>query len=452
MKVVKHPFFWIIILLAAGIYWLGFYKQYNEKCIHKDADIVVLLDVKNCRNSMLFYYLSNPSKWRFGSEDSKKGVATLFKSGIKTADYFAFFHIKRQAKTVFYCVAEIANQEDFSKIISTSKSTKISTQNGLITYYSRHLGLFIIRYKDTLLLTNTDQKDQNIALKTAEDLFLHQQYLDFTTIKKTINTQNAITIWLQKNSALQEDAIVNINFDENKMEAHSSLKLAQELLQENTFSVDEKALLSLGFNLKYSQNWKLSKTNTSKINKAIGFDADSILSRKPTKAVLILNEIIEKKDSAISYEYDDDFNQIEKVIVHKTREPSFLFAMQCKDPKEVYTYLKTQKAINKEQVFVNFPLAKTSASIMGDSFVLKANSSNDLNTKKIRKRIAFLHINFNKLHQKEWNILLKRNENFEFLQHFSSLEIDITKEKNLGNLGLNLKANKNLYAVLLDGF
>ena len=456
MKPKKSSFFWIVILLTAVgsmtfLYWSGFKKHFDENTIHQNADQVVMVDVKNIRNYFAFSYLKNPSEWQWGAANNKPNeLFDLSDFGIKVPDYFAFFHIENQPQNLFYCVTEIQTVTNFEKAITKAHFIKNSLKNGMVCYYSKALKLFIAKHSSQILCATIPENEKEIVLKIADDLFSKKLFLDTKKIQKTIGTSNAINVWIKKNSILEQDGIVNIQLHDNEVVAEAQLQLNPKYGSETQFSENPEGLLSLGFDFKMFRNHKIISQNSAKINKIIGFDLDSILAHNPTKTELVLNGIIEKKDSAISYSYDDDFNAVEKKIIHITREPSFYFSMQSGNSKNVFNYLKSQKVINNEQVFVNFPLAKTTASVLGNAFVLKANLTDGFKQNASAKKIAYLQVNFNKLQLKDWSFIIRRNKNFKILKHFGLLQMNITNLNNSANFRVSLKTKSN--KKLVDAF
>ena len=452
MKPIKCYFIKTAVLLIvlgsmAILYWYWSHKNFDEKCIPSNADGIVMVDVKNIRNYFILSYIKNSSQWQWKNSETKKEF-DLSEFGIETPDYLAFFHLENQPITHWFAVAKIENEADFEKEITDSGFSKTKINSTFVGYYSKSLGVCIIKHSSQILFALIPEKQKGIALKIAQDLFIKKLFLDIKKIEKTIGTSNAITLWIKKDSFLEQDGIINVQLGDQEIVAEARLQLKPKYRTETQFSKNQNALMSLGFNFEMIRNCKMISQHTVQINKMIGFDLDSILSQNPKKIELVLNGMIQKKDSAISYSYDDDFNAVEKKIVHITREPSFNFAMQSDNSKNVFDYLKGQKIINNDQVFVNFPLAKTTASVAGNNFILKANSE-DLIPTTSAKRIAYLHINFNKLQPKDWNFIIRKNKNFKFIKHFGVLQINLTNEKNLVNFRARLKTkNKNLIEVV----
>lgn len=453
MKGIKSYLFKIILLLIAlgsitTLYWFGYHKNYDEKSIPKNADGIVMVDLKNIRNYFVLSYLKNPSQWQFGTTGLNEKI-NFSDFGIEASDYMAFFHVENQPINQWFVVAKIINETDFEKAMIDSHFIKTKLNDPFIGYYSKALGLFIVRHSDQILCCNAS-KQQQTAIRVAEDLFLKHQYLDPKKINKTIDNPNAATVWIKKNSLLQNDAVLNLKLEDQEIIIEGQLKWKPNFIKTASFSQNPNTLLSLGFNFEMIRDQNSFKRHSVQINKIIGFNLDSILAHNPTKTELLLNEMVVKNDSAISYDYDDDFNPIKKVIVHTSREPSFYFSMQTEDSKKVYSYLKSQKAIDNHEVFVNFPLAPTKFFIKNNSLTLAANLPKQWISTSFSSKVAYLHFNFNKLQTKDWHYLIAKNKKIQLLQSFKTLSIDLTEENNSGyfKARLQTKNQKNLIAIM----
>jgi hypothetical protein len=454
MKGIKSYFLRIVLLLillgsVTMLYWFGYHKNFNKKCIPKNADEIVMVDVKNIRNYFIFSYLKNPSQWQSGTTGiNKKFDFSDF--GIETPDYLAFFHLENQPLNQWLTVAKIENETDFEQSIIASHFAKIKLSNPFTGYYSKTLGLFVVRHSNQILFCTTDLKQQQTAVQVAEDLFLKHHFLDTKKIEKTIGTPNAITVWIKKNSLLEEDGIVNLNLKDQEIVAEGQLKWKPKFRKTTPFTQNPNALLSLGFDFEMIRNKNSLKRHSVQINKIIGFNLDSILAHNPTKTELVLNGIVEKKDSAISYDYDDDFNPIKKVVVHTSREPSFCFSIQTENSQKVYTYLKVQKAIDNHQVFVNFPLAQTKTSVRNNTLTLEANLPRQRTSKASIPKTAYLQVNFSKLKPQDWRFIIAKNKSLQFLKPFETLAIDLTQDNNIGHFRARLqtKDRKSLIEII----
>jgi tRNA splicing endonuclease len=444
-----------ILLIAIGsmafLYWFGYHKNFDQECIPKNADGIAMVDVKNIRNYFVYSCIKNPSDCQLNSTDSEFRKRFGFSNyGIKIPDYLAFFHIENQPISQWFVTLKVDDETVFEKAINKANFHQTTLQNGMVAYFSYPLNLCIVKYSNQILVSNISKKQKQIAVKVAEDLFLKKLFLDVKKIEKTIGTQNAVTLWIKENILLEEDGILNLKLEENEITVDGLLHFKSKFQKEWQFTQNPNALFALGFDFKMIRNQKFITENSAKINKMIGFDLDSILAHKPTKTELLINEIVEKKDSAISYDYDDDFNPIKKVVLHISREPSFYFSIQTENSNKVYNYLKTQNAIDNHQVFVNFPFAQTKTSIQNNALTFEANSLKNLISQPSSSKIGYLKVRLNKLHPKDWRFIISKNKNFEFLKSFETLTIDLTTKNNSAfvQVRLRTKEERNLISVI----
>ena len=168
----------VILLIVLGsmtiFYWYGYPKEFDEKCLPQNTDGIVMVDVKNIRNYFVYSCLKNPSEWEITRTKKKFSFSDL---GMETPDYLAFFHIENQPISQWFVTGKIENETAFEKAITKLHFRKIAFQNGMGAYYSYSLNLCIIKYSDQILVSNISEKQKQIALKIAEDLFLKNLFL-----------------------------------------------------------------------------------------------------------------------------------------------------------------------------------------------------------------------------------------------------------------------------------
>jgi hypothetical protein len=431
------------------VFLYGYHKNFDQECIPKNADGIAIVDVKNIRNYVVFSYLKTPSEWKWETPFSKfNRCFDLSDFGIITPDYLVFFHIENQPLSQWFITLKIAEDSVFEKAIAKAHFHSAKLQNGMSFYYSNSTSFLIVKHLDQILVANISEKHKQIAVNVANDLFFKKLFLDTNKIEKNIGIPNMATIWIKKNTLLEEDGILNLKLEDQELTVDGQLKLKHK--KEWHFSQNPNALLSFGFDFEMIPKQNILKRHLVQINKMIGFDLDSILSYNPTKTELLLNEIVEMKDSAVSYDYDDDFNAIKKVVVHTRCEPSFDFSMQTENSEKVYNYLKTQKAIDNHQVFVNFLFAQTKISIQNNALILEANPLKIVSSQISVPKIAYLRMQFGKLQPRDWRYIIAKNESFSILKSFESLKMDLSKANNAFHFQARLKTKdgKNLISVV----
>jgi hypothetical protein len=440
-NITKIALFLILVGILAIFYFIRFYKTTYGIFISKNADAILMVDIKNIENHLTYTFLKNPSNWK---TTSTKNTFRFSDFGIEKTDYLPLFHLENQPLTQWLLATRIVDKTDFELSIRKYKFNKIVFKNGITYYSSMTMKISIVKQNNQILVCNCTKTQMPITLKTAEDLFIKKEYLSFDRYEKTINTANALTFWIKKNKLLEKDGIINIYLNESEIVANGELEFKSKYRKESQFSLSPNAVLSLGLNFEMIRDQEFITENSEKINKIIGFNLDSILIHNPTKTEFILNQIIEKKDSAISYELDDDFNTIQKVIVHKRREPSFLFSMQTENTSKVFDILKKQNAIDHKNIFVNFPLAQTKTAIQNNTLLLQANPLKKINPETYLSKIAYIQIHFDKIQEPEWRLLISKYNNMKALKSFESMGLELTLENSKTNLNGFMKIKKDL--------
>lgn len=439
----KIAILFIVIGSMTFLYCYGYYKIFDENSIPRNADSVIIIDVKNIQNHFVVSYLKKPSEWQWNKPKNQfEKLFDLNGFGIKKPDYFSFFHIEKQPITQWFVQLQIEDEATFEKTISEKEFHKTVLPNGMDSYYSKKLRLCIIKHANQILVANIPEKQKQIAIKTAEELFVKKHFLDTKRIEKTIDTDNAATFWIKKNNVLEKDGILNLKLEDDGIAIDGALRLKPKFKKEWRYSQNPNALLAFGFDFELIQKSNILKQHSAQINKLIGFELDSILVHQPSKTELVVNKIIEKKDSAITYDYDDDFNPIKKIMVNTSREPSFCFSIQTANSKKIFDYLKSQHAIDKNDVFVNFPLAKTKTTVQKDNFILEANPLKDQRFQISTPKIGYFFIHLDKLRANDWRFIVAKNKQLTLLKSFKFLTMELIRKNDSAYFKAHLKTKK----------
>ena len=77
----KKILFFLVLFASIAVYFLLFHKNKNLQFIPKNADIVVLVDVKNLARQYVYNLAMHPSEWFAEGEKEKKSIS-LKNSGL----------------------------------------------------------------------------------------------------------------------------------------------------------------------------------------------------------------------------------------------------------------------------------------------------------------------------------------------------------------------------------
>ena len=203
---------WLLIISAvtALVAWYFlFYKTISKQNIAANADMVFAIDVKRNVNTILYYYITTPKEWSFGSifSSSKKSDQPDWKDAVKIPDYIFLFHTKGQPVEALYCRLTVKDDAEFQKLLTAYDFKERLKSNEQSEYYADQLGIDIIKKGDQLLIGNLAVKDKQLLREVANNLFNKKQFIDDVRLKKVTKPSNHFTLFVQKDNFLKEDLI-----------------------------------------------------------------------------------------------------------------------------------------------------------------------------------------------------------------------------------------------------
>ncbi|PTT42763.1 hypothetical protein DBR28_01920, partial [Chryseobacterium sp. HMWF028] len=77
-------------------------------------------------------------------------------------------------------------------------------------------------------------------------------------------------------------------------------------------------------------------------------------------------------DTIISYEYDDNFNEVEKKTFQKIVQPNYTINIKSNDPGKTLEYFHSKKWINNENQFTAIPFQPNQISRNNEGVVIKS--------------------------------------------------------------------------------
>jgi hypothetical protein len=379
---------WGLIILC-GLFIFGyvklFYKTYTETVVAKSADSIVAIDVKRIINTVIWQYITTPSLWKISSGGVETDVVS-WKDMVEIPDYVLAFHANGQPANAWYGILKIKDDSAFAKGIQQLHFGKIDSN----IYASKEIGIQFYKNGNDILLTSSAVENNNLT-KIASELFLQKSYIPKIDLAKLIDFKSHVALKLHVDNFLDEDAILTVNFDANKITIEGNAIPKKEFsFFENNFNYNATSLLSLGFT-QPSANVFALMNDSAKVNisKAINVNVDSLMLPNNKWYSVDVEGIKSRTDSAITYKYDDDFNKIEKVVVNNVEEPSFNFTIYGDSVSVIYyNWMLTDKLekTNAGYLFTPMPFVKSYCNIEEKKMLqLRANN---YEVKTINKKIG----------------------------------------------------------------
>lgn len=406
--------FLIILLIGLLVYWKGFYKTYNKSQVYQQANQILILDKKNIQNKIIWKYVTNPSVWNISFSDKKTDSWNWKKSGLKIDDYICLFKADN-----WYWKTTIADKEEFEETLRYFQLEKEKVGEHFVKIYKNKGEITGIQYHDEVLWSYKSNQTKDLAIATA--LFLNKEYFDEGKIQPFLAKIHEGGVWLENNSFLAEDTWGDIIINESGIALHSEFQLNKKYQVPNqTIVYDSTSWINCNYVFNGKEKHYIQNSWKDKLKKLAGFSVDSILSTYPEKLSFTLQDVTSRIDTAITYEFDDDFNEIEIIKENTIEEPSFLLSLKGENTAKVWHYLRKHNVIDSQHIFVNMPLVKTQAFSSSNELKLisenyKKNSSHDS-----IEAIAWFEMNFSKIDTvwykkskakfKEWNQWVSRIE------------------------------------------
>lgn len=407
----KYIAFVITILLSVGVYFLFYHKDKDLKYVPENADMLVLIDVKKATNQYILSFLAHPSKWFEDKTNDKKSIS-ISDSGLKVPDFVQVFHLQNTKITEWYCIFEINNQTKFSAFLKSRKFINAGNDK------FKNNQFFIKIEGKKCIVGTSDLHFNNIGKPLAQ-----------TFRNKVLNADSFMGDGLGSISFISElrtqNFSINLKDDEIEIKNEQSTtdfsSLISDLLKKTEFLEAE-----------------LNEDNVKKIatvfNKKLN---DSLL----VNSLKMNAQISEVNDTIISYGYDDNFNEIEKVSYQKIVQPIYHILLQTSNPEKTWNYFQNKKWINEQSQFTAIPFQPNLISKNGKEISIKSTrSSLKLNENRNQN---FIFIKNNPLLYSSFKALSNSDKKF-----LNSLEYIFYGNKNL-DYTVKIKFKKDKYPLIL---
>jgi len=356
----KYFFLVIVFLIATAIYILLFQKDKILKFIPKNADVVVLVDVKNVRRQYISDLVTHPSQW-FNSDGKNKDRISIRQSGIKIPDFLQVFHLKNTQFGDWYTILEIEDKTRFVQFLKQNKFIK----NGEKIFQKD--GIFI-NVEEKICIVGTS----NASFENIRTIFLSDSKQNILSADQFIKNSAGSISYISESKIT--NFLIHLNSDDIEVkssEAKYNFKsLISKIERKNQF-------------LEAELDKKNVKNGFQFFNKEL---KDSLqISYFKTNA-----ELEEVNDTIISYGYDDNFNEIEKVTYQKIIQPNFIISLQSPNPDQTWKFFESKKWINNQHQFTAIPIQPNQIVEKGKEIVIQTTRNTVQLSQKQNENYVFI--------------------------------------------------------------
>lgn len=350
----------IVLSLGLFVYFNLFYKTWSEQAVPANADCIAAIDVKRVTNTLLWNFLTSPGQWKPGKLFSKSPKDTGWKDMFAIPDYLFPFHVKDQPADNWYLVLDKKNESGFAAGLQKFAFEKQNDSE----FISREKGLYLFALDKKVLLARADPGDSNLIRNTARELFADKHFFNRSRLAKAVDAASHLAVYIEPGNILKDAGLITANFNKQQIRISGNLvPMDAYKFAEEGFLYAPSALLSVGFTQPAGPVLSLlGRSGKDKLSKALSLETDSLFVPTNRSYSLSLADIRERSDTAISYTYDEEFNKVEKAVVNKIQEPSFVFFVNGAGVPSVYGYLKRNGKLETTatgDVFLPMPLVRS---------------------------------------------------------------------------------------------
>ncbi|MFS4429866.1 hypothetical protein [Chryseobacterium sp. S90] len=331
----------LVLLLAVAAYFVVFHKNKNLRYIPEIADVVVLIDIKKVTGQYLFSLAAHPSHWS-GNKAKGKSAGSLKDSGIRIPDFLQIFHIKDTKFSEWYSVLELKDSQKF--IAFLKKQNFLDKGN------------------------NRFQKDQIFLMINGNHCIAGTSDLALETIQKEIQTSS--------NSVRDANQFIHntagsISFISGKKIQNFSIELHDDEIEIKNNSNPE-ILNAVASKLQKGNHFLDLELDKENIRNFSRFFNKSIADSSQAVYLKATADLEQVNDTIVSYEYDDNFNEVEKKSFQKIIQPNYTIDIKSADANKTWAYFQSKKWINSENQFTEIPFQPNQISRNNNGVVIKS--------------------------------------------------------------------------------
>lgn len=332
----------LFVLIAVAIYLIFYKTNKTLKFVPKDANVVILVDVKKLARQSIFHFVTNPSEWFTGSEN-KKVLTSIRNSGLKIPDYLQIIHVKNTKLLHFYTVVDIKDHQKLTAFLKENRFKVLESDR------FQKENLYFIIVDDQCIITNSVSSLDNIENSIHQtSIFQANRFID--------NSVASV-------SYISGQKIQNFGIDlsEDEIEIRNTSNISGFITLIKKLSIQNHAV-----------DIELNKKNVKIFSQLFTKD---LTDSAQISGVKIAAKFELVNDTIITYGFDDNFDETEIKTVQKILQPNFTATLKSRNTEKSWHYFRDKKWINDDFQFTALPLGPN----------VMSKNQNEIITRSLRK-------------------------------------------------------------------
>ncbi|CAM1367665.1 hypothetical protein [Tenacibaculum xiamenense] len=371
MKKIVYTLLVIIII----VFTVGYFR-YNPtvnfvNTIPKTAKKVVRVNLRELEYIVLKEYVFNPSLI-FQSKEREAGKekrVSLFKQ-IEIPSNLFLYSFSDDLNDAWYSSEVAIKDYDELKLYFKEQNLPENVYKNILYFRKKNLIYTVVENK--LVFVFTQEKDEKLVL---EKLVNQKDYL---------SKNDALITFIEDNNALvlggtTEGDFLKLTKEESTLNLTGKWWKFENLLLPEMFKASEKSIASLYGKINAKEVIGLvSEEQKKKLKKIATIELDSIEKYWDGELRAQVLDVKVKQDTIVSYDYDDDFNKIEKKEIKEKKVPVSKIYL---GGGAFYSYLKRKsfiKNVEDSEVLTLNPFFKTEVKSFDDGVLMFSGGDDNL--------------------------------------------------------------------------
>ncbi|MCX2475612.1 hypothetical protein OQZ33_14865 [Pedobacter sp. MC2016-05] len=438
-----------VILISLLILFLGTlkYRNYsaNQIAIPKNTTSLVKISVDEILKTLAFNAISNPV--HYFKSDTGKNVGRSFKRidhGLSIPANLYLYTIKDQPNTSFFARFKIRNLQNFEDFLSKAVGFKIKKVSNKLNYAKSVLGNVAIWYdeKSAAVVFSSQIANFDAVLK---DVLNEKDFKEMSDGGFSQLIKSSSHVAFQENAQLAE-----LDFKSGEISFNGIFNTLEGMKIKSGLNSHQPANTNHVMNFWLNADFERNIKKEFKLKNVV-IEQDSLVKYYQGNIDMEWINTIKQTDSIITYEYNDDFEKVQKVTLQQKDVPNVLINISA-DALPLKNYLARQNVIYLDSGVVNksvFPLYQVFVGGNSKQLTLSTTKEPSLHqySQKNNNFLA-LNVNFKQLNrQVSLPIISRYLESLKYL----TVTAQATRDKKIaiqGKLEMNNQDINALYQLL----
>lgn len=328
------------IVLLLLICYFGFFKyrqiQANKVSIPVSTNALLKINVDELYKTIAVSYIKHPNQYSGADKKGIKERVNDLNTGLKIPANIYLYGVKGKAKTTFFSTFEIADTLIFNRFIHKNAYLPLIKKDSNF-FQSKDSTFFILFNKTTVAFAYTPQKEQ---VKTTLVEILNRKNM----IKVGESRFNQLVNLSDHISFQNTENFSKINFTDGKINFSNEFinQMIVPAAKPQHRILNPESTVSMWLNAKFKSDLpKKNQTGTPSL-----LSKDSFFRFYKDYVDFEWTNTITQVDTVVGYEYNDDFERVEKKILQDRKIPSISMNLTAND-LEVSDYLKSLGALDQ---------------------------------------------------------------------------------------------------------